>query len=110
MTNVSQHVFDVLVIGAGPAGIAAAVRASEGGANVGLVDDNPEVGGQIWRGSADKGPDASEIANSWRQRLCAANITRLCGKRVFHRPEEKTFLAEGGDSLCELRYRSLILA
>ena len=33
--------FEVLVIGAGPAGIAAACAASESGARVGIVDDNP---------------------------------------------------------------------
>ena len=32
--------FDVLVIGGGPAGIAAAVRAAECGVEVAIVDDN----------------------------------------------------------------------
>ncbi|MES2261017.1 MAG: FAD-dependent oxidoreductase [Pseudomonadota bacterium] len=41
--------FDVLVIGAGPAGLAAAHAAAVHGASVGIVDDNPLPGGQIWR-------------------------------------------------------------
>ncbi|HEV2213849.1 MAG TPA: FAD-dependent oxidoreductase, partial [Terracidiphilus sp.] len=41
--------FETLIVGAGPAGIAAAVTAAERGARVGLVDDNPAAGGQIWR-------------------------------------------------------------
>ncbi len=41
--------FDVLVVGAGPAGIAAAVRAAEEGCKVAIVDENPHPGGQIWR-------------------------------------------------------------
>ena len=45
----SQPRFDVLVIGGGPAGIAAAVRAAECGVRVGLVDDNPSLGGQMAR-------------------------------------------------------------
>ena len=43
---------DVVIIGAGPAGLAAARRALECGAPVTMVDDNPAPGGQIWRGSA----------------------------------------------------------
>ena len=40
---------DVVVIGAGPAGIAAAARAAEAGRRVVLLDEQPNVGGQIWR-------------------------------------------------------------
>ncbi len=42
--NPSRHV-EVLVIGAGPAGIAAALAAVRGGAEVLLVDENPVAGG-----------------------------------------------------------------
>ena len=40
---------DVVVIGAGPAGIAATVRAAEAGRRVVVLDESPNVGGQIWR-------------------------------------------------------------
>jgi NADPH-dependent 2,4-dienoyl-CoA reductase/sulfur reductase-like enzyme len=40
----------ILVVGAGPAGLAAARCASEGSAEVTLIDENHAVGGQIWRG------------------------------------------------------------
>ena len=39
----------VVVVGGGPAGMAAAVAAAEAGAHVLLVDDNPSLGGQIYR-------------------------------------------------------------
>jgi NADPH-dependent 2,4-dienoyl-CoA reductase/sulfur reductase-like enzyme len=48
MTGPAVHA-DVVVIGGGPAGIAAAVRAAEGGSRVVLLDESPNVGGQIWR-------------------------------------------------------------
>jgi NADPH-dependent 2,4-dienoyl-CoA reductase/sulfur reductase-like enzyme len=48
----TRHI-ETLVVGSGPAGIAAAVRAAEQGAEVGLVDDNPTPGGQIWRGQRE---------------------------------------------------------
>lgn len=41
---------DLVVIGAGPAGLAAATEASTAGASVLLLDENPAPGGQIWRG------------------------------------------------------------
>jgi len=47
---VSKTAFDLLVIGAGPAGAAAAVTARELGMSVAVLDDQPAPGGQIWRG------------------------------------------------------------
>lgn len=41
--------FDILIIGASPAGLHAARVAAEAGVRVGIVDDNPLAGGQIWR-------------------------------------------------------------
>lgn len=38
---------DVLVVGAGPAGLSAAIKAAEAGAQVLLVDLNPEIGGAL---------------------------------------------------------------
>jgi NADPH-dependent 2,4-dienoyl-CoA reductase/sulfur reductase-like enzyme len=103
----SQRRFDVLVIGAGPAGMAAAVRASERGGRVGIVDDNATCGGQIWRGAED---DHSQDATVWGSRLRNADITELFGMRVFHQPEAGVLLAEGTDDVCELRYTNLVVA
>jgi NADPH-dependent 2,4-dienoyl-CoA reductase/sulfur reductase-like enzyme len=107
MSRDSQQRFDVLVVGGGPAGMAAAVRAAECGVSVGLVDDNATCGGQIWRGTSEVGPSQ---AARWSSLLRSANVTKLYGKRVFHLPEAGVLLAEGADDLCELRYTSLVLA
>ncbi|MFT3780293.1 MAG: NAD(P)/FAD-dependent oxidoreductase [Ottowia sp.] len=40
---------DLLVIGGGPAGARAALRAGACGLSVLLVDENPDAGGQVWR-------------------------------------------------------------
>jgi D-hydroxyproline dehydrogenase subunit alpha len=113
MSKDSQQRFDVLVIGGGPAGIAAAVRAAECGVRVGIVDDNAALGGQIWRGAFEDGGfedgGRSEAAR-WHGSLQAASVTTLCGKRVFHQPEAGVLLAEGNDALLELSYRNLVLA
>jgi len=99
-----QH-FDILVVGGGPAGIAAAVRAAECGAKVGIVDDNSKLGGQIWRGDS-----VEDEAASWRAKLRTANATVLCNRRIFHQPRAGVLLAEHDDGVEVLSYGKLILA
>jgi D-hydroxyproline dehydrogenase subunit alpha len=70
---------EVLVVGAGPAGLAAAYRAARGGRRVAVVDDNPHPGGQIWRGEAGE-PEKPEAA-AWLEKVRAAGVrsrTRGC--------------------------------
>ena len=43
--------FDVVVVGAGPAGLAAAAVAAESGRKVALLEGSPWLGGQVWRTS-----------------------------------------------------------
>lgn len=108
MSNTSRQEFDVLVVGGGPAGIAAAVCAAECGSRVGIVDDNFRLGGQIWRTAS--GQQVPEELSAWYARLQTAGVTVVSGKTVFHQPEPGVVLAEGNDDLVELRYRNLILA
>lgn len=96
--------FDVLVVGAGPAGMAAAARAAECGANVGIVDDNAGLGGQVWRGGEN------HDAAPWTHLLSDERVTKLFQTRVFDQPENGVLLAESADDVCELRYKNLILA
>ncbi|MGA9670713.1 MAG: FAD/NAD(P)-binding oxidoreductase [Terracidiphilus sp.] len=99
--------FDILVVGAGPAGIAAAVSAAAAGKSVGLVDDNPAAGGQIWRGEA---AHPSSAARNWLGKLDASHVTRLQGWRVFDAPAPGTLCAEYKGECRELAYGKLILA
>lgn len=107
MNRVVKKHFEVLVIGGGPAGIAAAVSAAECGLHVGIVDDNPSLGGQIWRGESAN--CISEAAN-WVEKLHAAGVELLCGIRVFDQPVPNLLYAEGQDRFCELGYEKLVLA
>lgn len=102
--------FDILVVGAGPAGVAAAVTAAACGQRVGLVDDNPAAGGQIWR----KGPSLPPAARAWLARLDAAGVVRLQGWRIFDAIRPTIVLAErnatgAGSETAELRTQKLIL-
>ncbi len=98
--------FDVAVVGAGPAGIAAAVTAADGGARVALLDDNPAPGGQIWR----RGDAPSGAAQRWFTRLSHSTVVHLPGSRVFDQPRSGVICAERGEDRVELRYGKLILA
>ena len=99
---------DVLVVGAGPAGLAAAYRAASEGLRVAVVDDNPHSGGQIWRG--DHAAPSSSEAQAWFERIRAADIQFVYGARVFQQLQPGTLLAETARGVVELSYANLILA
>jgi D-hydroxyproline dehydrogenase subunit alpha len=105
MSTAVRRRFELLVVGGGPAGMAAAARAAEHGQRVGIIDDNVTLGGQIWRGESEARPAASR----WGERLRSSGAMVLCG-RVFHQPEPRVLLAEDDDGLQELHYEKLILA
>ncbi|AHG92415.1 Pyridine nucleotide-disulfide oxidoreductase, FAD/NAD(P)-binding domain protein (plasmid) [Gemmatirosa kalamazoonensis] len=70
---------DVVVVGGGPAGIAAATRAAESGARVVLVDESPLPGGQIWRHRTD----APAAARPWLERLRRSGATLMASSAVI---------------------------
>jgi D-hydroxyproline dehydrogenase subunit alpha len=108
MCELMSEVCDVLVVGAGPAGLAAAWRAARNGLRVSVVDDNPAAGGQIWRGEQAKPPSAE--AQAWFERIRSVDIRMINGARVFQQPEPGMLLAETLAGVCELKYESLVLA
>lgn len=44
-----ENNYDVVIIGAGPAGLAASIEASKAGARVLLIDENNKPGGQLFK-------------------------------------------------------------
>lgn len=99
---------DVVVVGAGPAGLAAATCAAESGRQVLLLDDNPYVGGQIWRGEEQH--PASADAAIWRGKVRHSGVEVLCGARAFDAPVAGTLLVETSTSVREISCSKLILA
>jgi NADPH-dependent 2,4-dienoyl-CoA reductase/sulfur reductase-like enzyme len=83
---------DVAVVGAGPAGAAAAVTAARSGARVVLVDAEARPGGQYWRHGPDGGQPA-EHRHQWhdlRRRLEQA----LASGRLLHRSRTRVWRAD----------------
>jgi D-hydroxyproline dehydrogenase subunit alpha len=103
-----EYRFDVLVVGGGPAGVAAAVCAAQSGLRIGIVDDNPAPGGQIWRG--EHGQASTGLAAKWLQRLRESRVEFVVGAKVIDQPEERVLLAETFYGLHWIGYNRLILA
>lgn len=77
---------DVLVIGAGPAGLAAASAARARGVSVVLLDSSDQLGGQYWRHLPDSRPSAREsiLHHGWRTfRRLSGNLEADAGCRIL---------------------------
>ncbi len=99
--------FDVLIVGGGPAGIAASVSAAQARKRVAIVDDNPAFGGQIWR--AETAKSGTEAA-AWIAKLETSEVEMFPGTRVFDAPAPAVLRAESAEGSCEFEYGKLILA
>lgn len=99
---------EVLVIGAGPAGIAAAVRAAQGGARVMLIDMQAEPGGQVWRGQWALRTDRS--ARYWMGLLERSSVDCRFGLRLIAVPQAGTALCSGVSGALAVRFRRAVVA
>lgn len=100
--------FEVLVVGAGPAGLAAACAAAENGRRVGVVDSAPLPGGQIWPGPEARTRDAQ--AARWLARFARCGARHLPGATVVAAPRPQCLLAERDGGAVELEWEKLVLA
>jgi NADPH-dependent 2,4-dienoyl-CoA reductase/sulfur reductase-like enzyme len=109
---------DVLVVGAGPAGLAAAGAAAGAGCRVVLLDDNPAPGGQIWRGvravragDGTKDGHAAEdrAAAPWLAALNRPEVQVIAGARLFARPAPGVTLAETARGALAVRHARAVL-
>ena len=103
---------DIVIVGAGPAGIAAAACAAESGARVIVVDESPGVGGQIWRSRL--GQPRRGAARHWIERLARSGaIVRTGASVVDAYGDDRGGFAlrvEAQDTHVEVRAARLLLA
>lgn len=96
----TDSIYDVAVVGAGPAGLAAVVSAADAGLSVLLVDAGNQPGGQYWRHPDETlVPEAGHAGHhGWktfedlRSRMYAARDTQA----VAYLPDSQVWLISGG--------------
>jgi sarcosine oxidase subunit alpha len=97
---------DILVVGAGPAGLNAAITAAEGGADVILCDENPEIGGSLTYGRHDP----ATLADLSSRLRALPNLRLLTGTVCNGWYEDNWLPLIQGDRLHRTRARAVILA
>jgi len=99
---------DVLVVGAGPSGLAAAYRVAQSGKSVIVADDNPDAGGQIWRGESKK--VTSSEAAAWFEKIRNSKIRFVNGVRIFQQTKPGSVLGEIENDVNHFFYQKLVIA
>ncbi len=97
----------LVVVGAGPAGLAAAEAAARAGVDVLLLDAAPAPGGQVWR--ARQGVPEPAVARTLA-RLGDTGVRVLAGTRVVMPLPGRTLLIDGPDGAGRLNWQRLVLA
>ena len=97
---------ELLVVGGGPAGLAAAIAAHESGADVLLLDERSSLGGQYFKPAAAADPQ-SRHAGRLRARAAAIPTLRAMAWGAFPGPE---IVATDATLRWTLRPRQLVLA
>ncbi len=104
----TRQAYDVVVVGAGPAGIAAACEAKQSSKTVALLDCTPWLGGQIWRGEQTHAK--SRAARHWLTCLERSGATVLTQTTVVAAPAGNTLLTETPHGALHVHWDKLILA
>lgn len=102
------EVFDIAIVGAGPAGLAAAAASAAQGMRVALVDSQPKAGGQVWRHDVTDGYLAP-AKRAMHAALRGSHVTHLAQTQVVA-VEPGRLLLQNGQRGYHLHYRSLVLA
>lgn len=91
-----MNAVDILIVGAGPAGMAAAVTARQYSLDVLVVDDQPAPGGQIWRAieTVSATPRGSLLGDAYRAGADLASAFRASG--AIYEPGSQLWQIEPG--------------
>ncbi|MBT6036530.1 MAG: FAD-dependent oxidoreductase [Kordiimonadaceae bacterium] len=107
--------YDVIVLGAGPAGANAALEAADNGLKTLLLDEQKVAGGQVWRAKSKsilKAPstEASEKGDELRTKINQSAIEVKFNSRVWHieKQDDDTWLMASDAE--QLTAKALIIA
>jgi NADPH-dependent 2,4-dienoyl-CoA reductase/sulfur reductase-like enzyme len=101
-----RHAASVVVVGAGPAGLAAAAHAAEAGATTLLLDSGARGGGQIWRHRGAPPP----ASRRWLSRMARSGASARHGATVIDAPAPGRLLVEEDGRGLRVEYERLVLA
>ena len=110
--------YDVVVVGAGPAGLGAAIECGRAGASVLLVDENDRPGGQLFKqihkffgsGAHYAGSRGFEIGSALLREAAEAHVEICLGTRVWGIFEDGTVSACTEERSFRVRAAYMILA
>ena len=110
--------YDLVVIGAGPAGLGAAIEAGKRGADVLLVDENGRPGGQLFKqihkffGSEEHyaGTRGFEIGTMLLEEAQKAGVRTALNTRVWGIYPDRTVAVTDGDKSWHIAAETIILA
>jgi NADPH-dependent 2,4-dienoyl-CoA reductase/sulfur reductase-like enzyme len=103
-----ERSFDIVVLGAGPGGLAAACVAAEAGRGVAIVADNPDAGGPNWRRDALQA--TTGIAAAWLARLRKQPITWFAQTTIACCEGTNVLRADSREGPLALNWQQLVLA
>jgi len=117
LDHAAPHETDIAVIGAGPAGLAAAAFAAEAGANVVLLDEQMEAGGQIYRGVGSASEARLRLmgadyrgGKALLAPLASDRIRHICDATVWEVTREKSISYSVGGMAHQMTARRIIVA
>jgi NADPH-dependent 2,4-dienoyl-CoA reductase/sulfur reductase-like enzyme len=99
---------DVAIIGAGPAGLSAAIAAAEQGKRVLVIDQGLRPGGQIWRHRDQRTLGA--VPRRLLKRAAALEVRMLSDARIIDLDGPRDLLLQHGGRVVRHRADALILA
>ena len=88
---------DIIVVGAGPAGLAAAACAAESGKRVLVLDESPRPGGQIWRHRERR--SLPVLAQRWLERFDRSGAKLISGASVVDITEGTVIADRDGEAV-----------
>lgn len=106
--------YDLIVLGAGPAGVNAALAASAAGLRVALFDENRAAGGQVYGAPAFAGPSDQSVefkaGEALRAALAQSRVSVFLGHQVWAVTADFQVDAVGPQGSLSCTSRSLIVA
>jgi D-hydroxyproline dehydrogenase subunit alpha len=108
MSGTPRARVDVLVVGAGPAGLSSAIAAAERGKQVLVLDLGLRAGGQVWRHRDEA--SLPRVARQRLQRVRAAGATVALGARVLDALAPDELVVDFRGRIDRQRTGALILA